>query len=49
MSDNKSDNDPVVIVGIAVEAPGGVETADDFVPIPLICVVVRPAEGRSSY
>jgi mycobactin polyketide synthetase MbtC len=30
MSDNKSDNDPVVIVGIAVEAPGGVETADDF-------------------
>jgi mycobactin polyketide synthetase MbtC len=25
-----SDNDPVVIVGFAVEAPGGVETADDF-------------------
>ena len=25
-----SDNDPVVIVGLAVEAPGGVETADDF-------------------
>lgn len=24
------DNDPVVIVGLAVEAPGGVETADDF-------------------
>jgi mycobactin polyketide synthetase MbtC len=24
------DNDPVVIVGFAVEAPGGVETADDF-------------------
>jgi mycobactin polyketide synthetase MbtC len=25
-----SDNDPVVIVGLAVEAPGGVETPDDF-------------------
>ena len=25
-----SDNDPVVIVGLAIEAPGGVETADDF-------------------
>ncbi|MGO8850985.1 polyketide synthase [Mycobacterium sp.] len=25
-----SDNDPVVVVGLAVEAPGGVETADDF-------------------
>ncbi|ORW97273.1 beta-ketoacyl synthase [Mycobacterium sp. IEC1808] len=25
-----SDNDPVVIVGFALEAPGGVETADDF-------------------
>lgn len=25
-----SDNDPVVIVGLAVEAPGGVQTADDF-------------------
>jgi mycobactin polyketide synthetase MbtC len=25
-----SDNDPVVIIGLAVEAPGGVETADDF-------------------
>ncbi|WP_445159577.1 beta-ketoacyl [acyl carrier protein] synthase domain-containing protein [Mycobacterium sp. Dal123C01] len=25
-----SDNDPVVIVGMAVEAPGEVETADDF-------------------
>src|ERR1700757_77924 len=25
-----SDSDPVVIVGLAVEAPGGVETADDF-------------------
>jgi mycobactin polyketide synthetase MbtC len=25
-----SDNDPVVIVGSAVEAPGGVETGDDF-------------------
>ncbi len=23
-----SDNDPVVIVGLAIEAPGGVETAD---------------------
>lgn len=25
-----SDNDPVVIVGLAIEAPGGVETADDY-------------------
>ncbi|OSC38580.1 polyketide synthase [Mycobacterium decipiens] len=25
-----SDSDPVVIVGLAVEAPGGVETADDY-------------------
>jgi mycobactin polyketide synthetase MbtC len=25
-----SDNDPVVVIGLAVEAPGGVETADDF-------------------
>lgn len=25
-----SDNDPVVIVGLALEAPGGIETADDF-------------------
>jgi mycobactin polyketide synthetase MbtC len=25
-----SDSDPVVIIGLAVEAPGGVETADDF-------------------
>ncbi|QUR68223.1 polyketide synthase [Mycobacterium spongiae] len=25
-----SDSDPIVIVGLAVEAPGGVETADDF-------------------
>jgi mycobactin polyketide synthetase MbtC len=25
-----SDNDPVVIVGLALEAPGGVETAEDF-------------------
>lgn len=30
MSDNKSDNDPIVIVGLALEAPGGVETVDDF-------------------
>jgi mycobactin polyketide synthetase MbtC len=29
MSDNP-DADPVVIVGMAVEAPGGVETSDDF-------------------
>ena len=25
-----SDSDPVVVVGLAVEAPGGVETADDY-------------------
>lgn len=24
------DNDPVVVVGLALEAPGGIETADDF-------------------
>lgn len=30
MSDNGFDSDPVVIVGMALEAPGGIDTADGF-------------------
>ena len=30
MSDNQIDDDPVTIIGLAVETPGGVDTPDKY-------------------